>query len=224
MKILLQLAREPVMIGAFIAMMLFLVGIYFFGNWLYDTVIFDTIPPNPAASVEIARPPTPSEPNPSQYEDYLNTPVDESPHGLGPYPELPADYPHPYIWRALEDSYYKGAADIEHELIHRVLVKLWKSGTKVDTGVMGDNGRVYPLYADTIYVQWRERKDATETPHRYLHEALCLPELVQHEDAIEAGVIPSGVKVIEQEDAGIDPYAFLGLESIRVDSEAAVDR
>ena len=113
-----------------------------------------------------------------------------------------------------EDSYYESAAGIEQELIHRVLVKLWKSGTKVDTGVMGDNGRVYPLYADTIYVQWAERKDATGTPYRYLREALCLPELVQHEDAIEAGVIPSGVKVIEQDEAGIDPYVFLGLESI----------
>lgn len=90
--------------------------------------------------------------------------------------------------------------------------------------MIGDNGRVYPLYADKIYVQWRERKDAAEMLHRYLHEALCLLELVQHEDVIEVGVIPSGVKVIEQEDAGIDPYVFLGLESIRVDSEAAVDR
>ena len=212
MKILLQLAREPVMIGAFTTAMLFLVGVYFFSDWLYGAVTSDNTYPEPTASLPIA----PSETEQSHYEDYLNSPVhiDESAHGLGPYPELPADWPHPYIWRALEDSYYEGAAGIEHELIYRVLVKLWKSGTKVDTGVMGDNGRVYPLYADTIYVQWAERKDATGTPYRYLREALCLPELVQHEDAIEAGVIPSGVKVIEQDKAGIDPYVFLDLESI----------
>ena len=197
MKILLQLAREPVLIGAFIAMMLFLVGICFFSNWLYDAVSSDNVRPETAASVQIAGPPDHSDPAQAHYEDFLNTTVvvGESPHGLGPYPELPADWPHPYIWRALEDSYYEGSADIEHELIHRVLVKLWKAGTKVDTGVMGDSGRVYPLYADTIYVQWAERKDATGTPYRYLREALCPPELVQHEDAIESGLIPSGVKV-----------------------------
>ena len=216
MEILFQLAREPMMIGAFITVILLLVGVYFFSNWLYDIVISANVRLEPAASIQTARPPDHSEPAQAHYEDFFNTTVGvgESPHGLGPYPELPADWPHPLIWRTLEDSYYESAAGIEQELIHRVLVKLWKLGTKVDTGVMGDNGRVYPLYADTIYVQWAERKDAAGTPYRYLREALCLPELVQHEDAIEAGVIPSGVKVIEQDEAGIDPYVFLGLESI----------
>ena len=208
MKILLQLAREPVMIGAFIAMILFLVGIYFLSNWLYDTVIFNTARPPTPVSGDIKRPPAPSAPDLSQYDTFLNTPVDGSPHGLGSYPDLPADYPHPTIWRALEDSYYQGAADIAHELIHRVLVKLWHSGAKVDGGVMGDNGRVYPLYADTMYVQWAHRADGT----RYLHEVLCVPQLVQYEGDIEKGVIPRGVRVIDQADAGIDPYLFLGLQ------------
>ena len=209
MKILLQLAREPVMIGAFISMLLFLVGVYLFGNWLYDAVVIPaTAHPQAAASVEIARPIVGSELAASPDTDVVPSPVDESPHGLGLYPELPADYPHPYIWRALENAYYEGAADIEHELIHRVLVKLWESGTKVDRGVMGDNGRVYPLYRGTMYVQWSHRADGT----RYLREVLCLPELVQYEIAIERGVKPRGVNVIDQADAGIDPYVFLGLQ------------
>ena len=76
----------------------------------------------------------------------------ESPHGLGPYPEIPPDFPRQDIWQHLEQSYNEGHANINHELLNRVLIKLWNQGTKVDSAAM-EEGKVYPLYADTIYVR-----------------------------------------------------------------------
>ncbi len=78
------------------------------------------------------------------FAETLPDPAGESPHGLGSYPEVPPDYPRQNVWKELEKSYY----EIEHEIIHRVLIKLWKQGKKTDSGVLNDqNGRVYPLYA-----------------------------------------------------------------------------
>ena len=134
----------------------------------------------------------------------------ESPHGLGPYPEIPPDFPRQNIWEQLEQSYNEGDANINHELINRVLIKLWNQGTKVDSAVM-EEGKVYPLYADTIYVRWSTDVETDGTPTRYLGEMLCLPNLAHYEQDIESGITPRGIQVLEQDGAGIDPYAFLDL-------------
>ncbi len=133
-----------------------------------------------------------------------------SPFGFGPYPELPPDWPRQNIWEELETAYHNGDGNIEHELINRVLVKLWKQGEKVDSGVMEDK-KVFPLYSDTIYVRWEEDEDEDGTSFRYLGEILCLPELGHYEEDIENGIVPSGIKVVEQDDAGLVPYSFLDL-------------
>ena len=133
-----------------------------------------------------------------------------SPFGFGPYPELPPDWPMQNIWEELETAYHNGGGNIEHELINRVLVKLWKRGEKVDSGVMEDK-KVFPLYNDIIYVRWEEDEDEDGTSFRYLGEILCLPELGHYEEDIENGIVPSGIRVVEQDNAGLDPYSFLDL-------------
>lgn len=133
-----------------------------------------------------------------------------SPFGFGPYPELPPDWPMQNIWVELETAYHNGGGNIEHELINRVLVKLWKRGEKVDSGVMEDK-KVFPLYNDIIYVRWEEDEDEDGTSFRYLGEILCLPELGHYEEDIENGIVPSGIRVVEQDNAGLDPYSFLDL-------------
>lgn len=136
----------------------------------------------------------------------------ESPHGLGPYPEIPPDYPRQNVWAELEKSYYDGYATIEHELIHRVLIKLWKQGKKADSGTLNDqNGRVYPLYKDTVYVKWSEVELEDGSVERYLGSYLCHGSLADYEEAVENGTQPSWLKVVLREDGGVDPYSFLDL-------------
>ena len=130
----------------------------------------------------------------------------ESPHGLGPYPEIPSDYPRQDIWDDLEESYNNGYATIDHELIHRVLIKLWKQGKKTDSGVLSDrNGKVYPLYKDTVYVKRREYEDGS------VFSMLSHGSLRQYEEAVREGTAPIWIKIIPREDGGIDPYSLLDL-------------
>ncbi|RKU15953.1 hypothetical protein C6501_05850 [Candidatus Poribacteria bacterium] len=71
-----------------------------------------------------------------------------SPHGFGPYPEIPLNFPNPNIF-----DYPMSA---KSELRHRVRVKLWAMGERPEGTTFGPNGLVYPLYRDTVYVDWSE--------------------------------------------------------------------
>ena len=140
------------------------------------------------------------------FAETLPFPPRESPHGLGPYPAIPPDYPRQNVWEELEKSYYDGYATINHELIHRVLIKLWNQGKKTDSGTLsGLNGRVYPLYRDTVYIERREYEEGG------VFSMLSHGSLRQYEEAIRKGTQPSWIKVIPREDGGIDPYSFLDL-------------
>jgi hypothetical protein len=136
----------------------------------------------------------------------------ESPHGLGPYPELPSDWPDQNNWDDLEKSYREGHSDIGHELIARVLIKLWKQGKKTDSGVISEDGLVYPLYTDTIYVRWSEDVLDDGTIDRYVSGVLCHGSLAHYDETLSEGIIPSGVKIVPRDGAGIDPYSFLDLQ------------
>ena len=130
----------------------------------------------------------------------------ESPHGLGPYPDIPPDYPRQNVWEELEKSYYDGYATIDHELIHRVLIKLWNQGKKTDSGTLSDqNGRVYPLYKDTVYIERGEYEDGG------VFSMLSHGSLGQYREAVKEGTQPSWIKVIPREEGGIEPYSFLDL-------------
>ena len=81
-----------------------------------------------------------------------------SPFGFGPYPEIPSDYPYQGPFgMPLNNSTLKGQYDMgkDIELIDRVCIKLWNQGERVKGGVIED-GLVYPLYPNTIYVTWSE--------------------------------------------------------------------
>ena len=102
-------------------------------------------------------------------------PPPESIHGLGLYPEIPPDYPHQNIWEDLERHYDNGHATVEHELIHRVLIKLWNRGKKTESAILSSrNGRVYPLYNDTVYVEWAEAENEDGTVEEYLGGILLI--------------------------------------------------
>lgn len=136
----------------------------------------------------------------------------ESPHGLGPYPDIPSDYPRQNIWAELEKGYKAGITGMSHELMHRVLIKLWNQGQKAEGGILdSDNGRVYPMYKDTVYVNWSESENEDGSVETYLGRYRCHPSLKDYRDSVENGTQPSWIKVVAMEDGGVDPYSFLDL-------------
>lgn len=125
-----------------------------------------------------------------------NVPV--SPHGFGAYPEVPSDYFRTPVWAYPDAEFTRG-----HELIDRVLIKLWKQGISSDGGII-ENGRVYPITRGTVYVKWKG--DA-------------ISDYIGHPDDDDEQIIsiledkgtPTGITVLDYDTAGIDPYEFLDL-------------
>lgn len=89
-----------------------------------------------------------------------NAEVRVSPHGFGPYPEIPPDYPRQDLWD------YPDFVPAEHELLLRVQVKLWKQGIRTVGGGMV-NGRIYPNIPGTVYVKWENHVRADGTKKRF---------------------------------------------------------
>ena len=131
-------------------------------------------------------------------------PVRMSPYGLGPYPEIPPDSP---IGPFLDTD------NINHELIGRVLVKLWNDGDRelVGGGVYQD-GKVYPHYKNVIYVKhetvFNEITDEYETK---ITEATSTYENFDVLKLVMSGNTPSGYKLIDADESGYNPYEFLDL-------------
>ncbi len=95
----------------------------------------------------------PSEPHANlteQTQEAENTEgVPVSPHGFGPFPEVPDDYfLQPFSW-----DFYKNDPPI-YELMARVRVKLWKQGIRT-TGIRSSSatGLVYPTIPGTVFVR-----------------------------------------------------------------------
>lgn len=72
------------------------------------------------------------------------------------FPEVPESFPITPVWEKIP-NYQKGDMQT-HETLYRVLIKLWNQGDHgFVNGVLDhNNGRVYPLYPDVIYVKWKE--------------------------------------------------------------------
>ena len=251
MKTLLEVFREPFVLGASVLAALIVIGAYLLSHYYYGDVEVIDLPaplalaPGPpsvqtsseldfgelseqgeSSPTQLESDKTPSEEKGISIEEFLAelseeekqalaeevTPPRESVFGLGPYPEIPHDYHRPNVWEDIEESYYDGYANVGHELIHRVLIKLWNEGTKVTAGVHNEqSGKVYPLYDDTVYVEWAELELEDGTTDRYLSHYMCHGSLGSYEDSVENGTQPSWIKVVAYEEAGIDPYSFLDL-------------
>ena len=106
-----------------------------------------------------------------------------------------------------------GRSSIDHELIHRVLIKLWNQGTKIDGATLNSsNGKVYPMYKDTVYVNWSESENEDGSYDRYLSRYKCHPSLKDYRNDVQNGTQPSWLKVVIHDEGGIDPYSFLDLQ------------
>ena len=127
-----------------------------------------------------------------------------SPYGFGPYPELPAGWPANQIWPCISAN---------HELMMRIEIKLAHQGIDVMGSIM-ENGLVYPMISDTVYVEW-----AKTARRQYIRNMAGDPDACDRIRAIEdeRGVrfteadIPSDIKVLSFSEGGIAPYEFLDL-------------
>ena len=137
-----------------------------------------------------------------------NTDYGTSPFGYGKYPELPADYPWQPIWTLSDElraHYSQAHPDGERgiELMQRVAIKLWQSGQKF-TGIAYSNGRIYPNFPDTVYVDVQQ----TETGTSIAVTGSSISE--EDIELIKNGGTPSGITVYDMSE-GIEPFSFLGL-------------
>ena len=133
-----------------------------------------------------------------------NTEEDKvSPHGFGPYPEVPEDYIiKPFSW-----DFYKNDPPI-HELMARVRIKLWKQGIQT-IGIMSSSatGLVYPTIPGAVFVKKYNRDGADYLEIRGDPDL----DLEAIKKELMAGNVPDGIQVLDMDKAGIDPYKFLNL-------------
>ncbi len=138
--------------------------------------------------------------------DISVSPYGYSLHGFGPYPVIPADYP---MEMAPTWTKYDRPAR-EHELIDRVLIKLWNQGDREVSGGFSVNGLVYPLYPNAVYVKWEEREMLDGTVRRFIGGITGTGDVKPiMRDGVP--VLPEGIRTMDEETSGINPYEFLDL-------------
>ena len=143
--------------------------------------------------------------------------VPVSPFGFGPYPKVPADYPHLMTPTWIK---YNGQQSRDFELMDR------NQGDHEVSGAFMENGFVYPLYpnqGDNLYgkyvilcIQTQPMYRKIEMPdgtfRRFISSASG-PRGTK--PVIPRGgwlpVLPEGVTALDMDNAGINPYEFLDL-------------
>lgn len=158
--------------------------------------------------------------------DALLQQLDEASDETGDFPKVPDGFPSDLIPVWIQFPNYQKGDMYTHELIYRVLIKLWNQGDHdfVNNGVyQDDNGRVYPLYRDVVYIEWGEyvSENPDEEVVRFPRFTLATHERSSNPDALgrlftieelTSGTYKSmypGVKFIDYDSAGYDPEAFL---------------
>ena len=135
--------------------------------------------------------------------------VPVSPHGFGPYLEIPEGFGHVTWSRRSRNS----------ELAMRVRIKLFSQGIDVRGATM-EYGKIYPTIKGILYVKW----DIDNDGEKYICERLSTAEDGDRlsaireakfnrgeDDSLTEADIPSDIKIVPYEEGGIDPYEFLGL-------------
>lgn len=142
-----------------------------------------------------------------------------SPHGLGPFPEIPDGW---------SKTAFAGDMTIGQELIQRVRLELFKRGTYTYGGSIDNNtGLVYPIVKDQVYITWGTARFPIIGRQRYATSITGYPETIdrikENKRSRESPIpfqirqiteidIPSDV-VVKSRSEGIDPYQFLNLNT-----------
>ena len=129
------------------------------------------------------------------------------------YPQVPDDYPFTPIWQrpAAERARIPPGQLEELELLSMVMVKLWSEGDHDFMGGTISNGTFYPLYSDVAYVEWDQNEAPDGTVYRYVSRVLTGggndSDAIM--DQLDNGETPVGIRIVDYQSAGIDPYEFL---------------
>ena len=122
--------------------------------------------------------------------------VPVSPHGFGPYPEVPEDFPLPVDWTGKH---------VQAELLMRVMIKAWTEGERFIGGNIV-SGKVLLNFPNTVYVRYKEIPTADGViSTRAIAGATDVEVPPPGED------FPPHVRVLDFDEAGIDPYEYLDL-------------
>ena len=171
-------------------------------------------------------PPTPSVFPHDHDPEHEHSHVMVSPFGFGKYPRTPADFPFAVSWRDAQGVLSKEIL-YQAELVDRVLIKLHKEGDKEVLGAVWHKGKVYPMYPNTFYVEQTDKgiyKEIIEIDgkEREVSHAVSAARIIGpgssklHLEIDKALTLdkplPTGVKVLELDTHGIDPYEFLGIK------------
>lgn len=142
--------------------------------------------------------------------------VHVSPHGFGPYPDLPPKWD-PDTWFGL---------DADGELLVRVWLKLGEQGMPI-VGATVSSGRVYPTLENTVYIEWKDNPGTNERiVSSYSGDPRAINLLCSIEDGsdmslnsmevisrnILEGNVPPDVTIIDGTNPGIDAYKFLNFQ------------
>ena len=189
MKTVFDVLRQPLVIGALVLSILIVVGVYFGSHWYYGDIepvpehllTLESIPPSVHQDTSVTNSHytesleslSVSEAEESFGHDVVSTTISDKTEDESlfaeladppsskteDFPEVPDDFPWTPIW--LRSGYQKGDS-YRHELIYRVLIKLWNQGDRdfVNGIYSHDYNKVYPLYPDVMYVEWEEEEVA----------------------------------------------------------------
>lgn len=123
--------------------------------------------------------------------------VPSSPHGFGAYPEVPEDFPLPVDWTDRTE---------QQELLMRVMIKAWTDGERFIGGNIV-NGKVRLNFPNTVYVRYKEIPTADGS--------VISTRVVAGDPDVEGPPpgedFPPNVRVLDFDEAGIDPYEYLDL-------------
>ena len=128
-----------------------------------------------------------------------------SPHGFGPYPEIPVGAP---------IAKFDETDDVHTELMLRVAVKAWNEGERFVSGFYdAARGRVYLNYPHIAYVEYSERIDAKtgEVIGKRITDVSTSAANKGVGESILEGNIPPGITIVDVDESGIDPYEYLDL-------------
>ena len=250
MKTVFDVIRHPLVIGALVLSILIVVGVYFGSHWYYGDIepvpehllTLESIPPSvnkdtsftDSQDTGLLEWESASEAEESS-DDEATTVLDEIdgellalladdaplPSETGDFPEVPDGFPSDLIPVWIQFPDYEKGDMYEHEMMYRVLIKLWNQGDHnfVNGVYKDDNGRVYPLYPDVVYVEWGEAVNEDgqvirfprSTIATHAREPGATGELFTTEELLSGAYKTKypDLKMIEYVNAGYDPETFL---------------